>query len=152
MTEDQFRETIQLMEGYWPRAVFKEGSLDVWWSQFQHWDVELVREAVATLARTEDWLPSFAQLVEQYRIEKIRARPETEWANDRRDHELIARWQRVIVSALRDFGNGAPGAVSPVRHAIRRHYRRDGATIVVMSGDAMLRDAEEALAEDAFGG
>lgn len=155
MTEEDFAGVIRAIEGYWPNKTFEAHTLDVWWSQMQAWRVELVLLSLPTLARNLQWLPSFSQLAEGYRIEVLKAdRPrQTErHLHTAMDPELRDRWRRVIAAQLRSsaFGTGQRDE-SPIARAVRRHYRQDATGLVVLDATKMLADAEAALAESAFG-
>lgn len=158
MTEDEFAEVVRQAEGFWPNRPFPENTLDMWWSQMQSWKGDLLIQALPALAREFHWLPSFAQISEGYRIEVLKAAPrenKIRHLSAVSDPELRDRWRRVISAQLRSpaFGNPAVENDSPVAKGVRRHYRHDpGARgIVVMDGGKMLADAEQALAETAFG-
>lgn len=170
MTADEFSDLIRTIEGYWPTKVFEAHTMDVWWQQMQAWRCDLVMGALPQMARDFQWCPSFSQLAEGYRIQVTMADVEREKRRRHlhvaRDPELVARWTRVITEQLRGGAiGGTPGMGHalglgepddrPIARAIRRHYRFDGGPtvgLIVLDGAKMLEDAEEALADDAFGG
>lgn len=156
MTQEEFAAIIRAIEGYWPNKTFGEDTLDVWWTQMQAWRAELVHLALVPLARSLQWLPSFSQLAEGYRIEVLKAdRPKqtaTRHLHVAHDPELRDRWRRVIHTQLAGSMIGLAGRDDrPIARAVRKHYRVDSTGLVVLDATKMLADAEQALAESAFG-
>lgn len=167
MTADEFADVIRTIEGYWPSKVFEAHTMDTWWAQMEHWRADLVMASLPGLARDCQWCPSFSQMAEAHRIQQTMAENDRE--KKRRhltvvgDPELAARWVRVITAqlrggSLRKLPAGMGHAMGlgetderPIAKAVRRHYRVDPTGLVVLDGRKMLEDAEEALADDAFG-
>lgn len=139
---------VRAVEGYWPNKPFQPDTLDVWWSQMEPWNADLLMAAIPALVREFNWLPTFSQIDQGYRIEVRKAAPRDHsprHLHELPDPETRDRWDRIIRLQL----TARPD--DDIRKATRRHYRQDGGTIVVMDGKRMLTDAEQALAETAFG-
>lgn len=147
MTAEEYASFVRAVEGYWPRTEFKPDTLDMWWAQMQAWRADLLMLALPALVREFNWVPTLAQFSAGYAIEVRKAEPRDRprHLHDLPDPETRERWDRVIRCQL------AAREDDDVRRATRRHYRQDGVTIVVMDGKKMLADAEQALAESAFG-
>lgn len=148
MTAEEFATFVRAVEGYWPRTEFKDDTLDVWWEQMTGWRGELLMAALPSLVREFNWTPTLAQFAAGYSIEVRKATPRDhspKHLHQLPDPETRDRWHRVIrlqIAAAQD---------ADIRKATRRHYRTDGCAVVVMDGAKMLADAEQALAESAFG-
>lgn len=149
MTAEEFAEFVRAVEGYWPGRTFEADTLDLWWQQMQPWRAELLMLALPALVREFNWLPTFSQIAQGYAIEVRKAEPRPasrpRHLNEVPDPEVRDRWDRVIRLQI------AAGEDAEIRRATRRHYRTDGCAVVVMDGAKMLADAEQALAESAFG-